>query len=167
MLRPLAALACCALVACSSSSSSSPSSDEPQWQFGAAEAEAALAGAWTGTWSAAGSSGSIDLKLSMAAPGATPKCGSRTLSGDLGVKCIDMTSITLVGTLSTSDGTYKDTPVTGTLQVDGTRLTNGFLSLRTTAGETLDANYVQPAFESGRLQLKGSTATFSLSRVTR
>ncbi|MBI2394654.1 MAG: hypothetical protein HYV09_34110 [Deltaproteobacteria bacterium] len=165
MLRSLAVFACCALLACSSSSSSS--SDEPEWQFGAAEAEAALAGAWNGTWSAAASSGSIELKLSMASPGATPKCGSRTLSSDLGVKCIDMTSIRLVGTLTTSDGTYKDAPVTGALEVDGTKLTSGFLSLRTAAGETVDANYVQPAFQSGRLQLKDGTATFSLTRATR
>lgn len=147
------------LTACSSSES-----DEPDYKFGAAEAQSALTGDWTGTWSAGGKTGAIDLKLAMATPVATPKCGNRTLSGDLAPKCIDVTTVRLVGTLTTSDGAFGGASMNGALEVFATTLTDGQLDLKTTDGKTLTARYVSPSFKDGRVMLPAGEATFTLSR---
>lgn len=147
----------CLLVACASSSES-----EPSWQFGAADVDSALGGTWTGSYTSAGKTGTITLDLTRK-PASTTKCGSRTLS----TKCIDATSVELVGTLTTSDGTYSATTLTGTMMVMGTSFTSGEINLRTTDGKTFFANYNSASLKDGRLTLPSGEATFTLTRPTR
>lgn len=147
-------------VACGASES------EPEWKFGVTEIDSALVGTWTGTWTAAGKSGSIQLVLARSAPTATPKCGSRTLSaeGELSPKCIDSTSVNLVGTLTTSDDAFKATPMTGTLMVFGATFGNGDINLRTTDGKTLSVRYGDSTLQDGRVTLAAGEATFTLRK---
>ncbi len=156
MLRSL--LLVCALTACASSSS------EPDWKFGAAEAESSLAGKWTGTFTSGGKTGSIDLELALAAPTAAPKCGNRTLSTDLAPKCMDTTSVRLVGKLTTSDGAFNAAAMTGGLEVFTTTLTSGWLELKTADGKSLTAQYSPSTFKDGRLALASGEAVFTLTR---
>lgn len=155
MLRSLILVS--VLTACASSSSS-----DPDWKFGAAEAESSLAGKWAGTFTAGAKTGSIDLDLALAAPTATPKCGSRTLG--LAPKCIDVTTVRLVGTLTTSDGAFNAAAVSGALEVFSTTLSSGQLELKTADGKTLTAQYQPSTFKDGRLALASGEATFTLAR---
>jgi len=152
----------CSLAACGSSASST----EPDWQFSASDVDSALTGSWTGTWSAGGKTGSMELQLARV-PAPTTKCGSRTLSTDLSPKCIDSTSVTLTGTLTTSEGSFTASKLTGTMMVMGTSFTYGEMNLRTADGKTLFANYQAAGFKDGRVMLSTGEATFTLSRLTR
>lgn len=154
------------LLAMVTASISCSSSEEPEWQFGAADAQAALTGTWTGTYAAAGgATGSLTLVLALASPPATTKCGSRTLSTGLTPACIDMTSIALTGALTTSDGTYAAVPMTGTMTVMATTLTYGDLALHAGDGRQLQATWRPSRFENGDLALGAGQASFTLSRA--
>lgn len=160
-MRRLLLCFACTVMACGSSSSSE---SEPAWSFGAADVDSALGGTWMGGYTVAGKTGSITLELTRK-PASTTKCGSRTLSAE--VKCIDATSVELVGTLTTSDGTYTATPFTGTMMIIGTSFTSGEINLRTTDGKTFFANYQSASLKDGRLALPSGEATFTLTRPTR
>lgn len=161
MLRPsLFVLLVSTVVACSSSS-------EPEWQYTAADVESALVGNWTGTWNAGGKSGSMELVLARTTPTATPKCGNRTLSGPLSPKCMDVSTLALTGTLTTSDGAFAKTSMQGDVMVDGLEFSNGYLSLRTGSETTLTALYRSGSLSDGHVKLTAGDATFTLTRATR
>lgn len=154
-MRPLLlALVLASVAACGSSEA------EPDWQFGSADVDSALVGTWNGTWTVGAKTGSLQLVLSRTTPTASTKCGERTLS----TKCIDATTIGLVGTLTSSDDAFKATPMTGTLWVSSLTLTYGDLNLRTTDGKTLAARFEPGKLVDGRITLAAGEATFSLAR---
>lgn len=160
MLRPtLFALFVSAAAACSSA--------EPDWQYTSADVESALVGTWTGTWTAGGKSGSMELVLARTTPTATPKCGNRTLSGPLSPKCIDSSSLELTGTLTTSDATFTKTSMHGSVMVDGLVFSNGRVALFDAANTMLTADYRSATLVDGRVKLSAGDATFTLTRATR
>lgn len=138
----------------------SSADEEPDYQFQRADVEAALVGKWTGTF-ASGRSGTLEVNLAMAAPGAQTKCGSRTLS----VKCMTESVANFEGTVTTSDGQLSAVPATGYFVVLGTTFTNGMLELKTATGLTLSATYDQGTLRSGTLSQTTSTSTFTLTRA--
>lgn len=142
------------LMACSSSD------EEPAYQFDRADVESALVGKWTGTF-ASGRAGTLEVNLALATPTAQTKCGNRTLS----LKCMDTTTASLSGTLTTSDGQLTAAPVTGDLTIFGTTFNSGTLQLKTTSGLTLSAQYAPGTLRQGTLSDTASTSTFTLTRA--
>jgi hypothetical protein len=142
------------IVGCSSSNE-----EQPDYQYGRSDVESALVGTWTGSF-ASGRAGTLELNLALAAPGAQTKCGNRTLS----MKCMDSSSASLTGTLTTSDGQLSALPATGELTIFGTTFTNGSLYLKTASGLTLSAQYEAGTLRNGTLSDTSSTATFTLAR---
>lgn len=109
-----------AVAGCGSSDSEET---QPDFRYGVEDMKALVVGKWTGTLTPTGKpASSATLELSYAPPGTKPACGDRTL-------CIDASHMTVKGTLTTSDGTYQGGLVTGTLDVFGTEISSGSLSL--------------------------------------
>lgn len=153
MLRVLSLSMVCVVAGCSS---------EPEG-FGVGEAREAIAGTYTGTWSAEGKTGAIELRLDLTAA-AEPKCGSRTLS----LKCVESTSVRLVGTVTTSDGALTTEPVSGYLHSsNNSDPSRGYLSIWTSAGRTtITASFAKATLSTGRVALDGGrTLAFTAERT--
>ncbi|MBL8718886.1 MAG: hypothetical protein JNL79_23085 [Myxococcales bacterium] len=140
------------LAACSGTSDPEPMTLE--------QAQTGFAGTYAGTFTGDGKSGSIEIALSLTAS-VTPKCGTHTLS----TKCIDVTNIRVVGTLTTADGSFTKTAVEGTVTVYGVTTDNGGdLTLRTTAGDTVQGS-LRKNTASGTVKLTtGKSFTFDAPR---
>jgi hypothetical protein len=138
----------------------SSSSEDEEFTYGRADVEAALVGKWTGSF-ASGRTGTIELNLALAAPGAQTKCANRTLS----LKCMTESTAALTGTLTTSDGQLQTVPVTGTIMIGGTTFNNGYVSISTSAGVNLNAMYEAGTLKNGTLSASGATSTFTLTRA--
>lgn len=117
--------------------------DEPQWQYGAAEMQAAIAGSWTFTITpAGGTSTEVTVQIDEAdtAPGATAQaprrsliraahaCGSRTLVKSAGA-CTEMTSMPLAITFVSGDPSLMSAQLSGVFMVTGTIFQAGTLEL--------------------------------------
>jgi len=127
------------LPACSASSDS----DEGP-TFGAAEMQAVVVGTWNGTLTVGGNTAAMTLVLEHAAPGKSPSCSNRTLGVD--PECVDMTSMGVKGTLTTADGAYTASPLTGTFQVIGLELSGGYLDLKLNDGKRISAQQKDKGF---------------------
>ena len=126
------------LTACGSDSASSAA---PTYSYGLLDMQKVVVGDYTGTLTPVGKPmAAVTMRLDYAPPGQKPACGSRTL-------CVDMSSMGLVGKITTSDGTYKDGVVTGAFDVFGTELQGGTLSVRLPDTSTLNIPY-----EAGKLR---------------
>lgn len=151
-LRALAvALLCAAVSACGSSDSTTP---EETFSFGEPEMKTAVTGDFKGTLTLTGKAPTpLSLHLDKA-PASTTKaaCGNRSLSHPL---CISVSTMALVGTLSTDDKTFDATPVAGTFDVYGTELKSGTLQL-TAGGRTLSFSFDGGAFKNGTVQESGN-----------
>lgn len=150
-----AALATVALTACSSDSTGSAAPEET-FSFGEADVKSVVTGDFKGTLTLTGKPPTaLTLHLDKA-PASTTKaaCGNRTLVHE---QCISVSTMMLVGTLSTDDKTYEGAAVTATFDVYGTELRSG--SLRIVAGSrTLNVSFDNGAFKSGTVQEGGNAA---------
>lgn len=133
-LRALAAVVALSLPACAFNNNADP---EPN--FGAEEMQALIVGTWTGTLTLQGKTSAMQLVLEHAPPGTSPACSNRTLGVD--PACVDMTTLGVKGTLTTADGAYAASPVTGTFNVMGLELRGGFLELKLQDGKSLSAQH--------------------------
>ena len=119
------------------------SPDEPQFQYGAAEMVAAIAGTWTFTITPnSGTATSMTLQFDEAdnVPGATAQasgrsliraahaCGSRTLVKSAGA-CSDFSSMPLAITFVSGDPSLMNAPLSGDFIVSGTTFQGGSLEL--------------------------------------
>jgi hypothetical protein len=120
--------------------------DEPQYQYGAAEMRAAIAGTWTFTITPSGGTAiamSVQLDEADNAPGATAQatgrsliraahaCGSRTLVKSAGA-CDDVSNMPLAITFVSGEPSLMSAPLSGNFMVFGTTFKGG--SLQVTAG---------------------------------
>lgn len=136
----------------------------PAFEYGLSEMRATAEGTWTGAFERKGQPATtMTLVLAYSAPKAQPACDSRALGHPL---CIDMSSIGIVGTLTTADGSYDKAPVTGSFNVMGTKLTNGDLFLALSDGLQMTATYDgDERFTNGTLSDgQGSAGTFTMTR---
>jgi hypothetical protein len=153
--------------------------DEPQFQYGAAEMQAAIAGTWTFTLTPSGGTATeVTLQLDEAdtAPGATAQvsrrsliraaqaCGSRTLVKSAGA-CMDESSMPLAITFVSGDPSLMSAQLSGAFIVSGTTFQSGMLeltigpySLMATVGS--DGTVTNP-FVTGQ----GTTGTLVVTRL--
>lgn len=100
--------------------------EDPVYGFGEADMQGAIVGNWSGTMTLNGQMPSA-YTLSLAqVPSLQPACGNRTFSAPL---CIETSSMTLEGTLTTTDKTFDGVTVKGSFLVIGLELASGELSL--------------------------------------
>ena len=119
------------------------SPDEPQFQYGATEMLAAIAGTWTFTIApngATATSMTVQFDEADSVPGATAQasrrsliraaqaCGSRTLVKSAGA-CSDFTSMPLAITFVSGDPSLMSAPLSGGFIVSGTTFQGGWLEL--------------------------------------
>jgi hypothetical protein len=117
--------------------------DEPQYQYGAAEMQAAIAGTWTFSITPNGGAplaATVQLDEADSLPGATAQaarpsliraahaCGSRTLVKSASA-CIDATLMPLAITFVSGDPSVMAVPLSGSFQVTGTTFQAGSLYL--------------------------------------
>jgi hypothetical protein len=116
--------------------------DEPQYQYGAAEMEAAIAGTWTFTITPSGGTAiamTVQLDEADNVPGATAQattgrsliraahaCGERTLVKSAGA-CIDDSNMPLAITFVSGDPSLMSAPLSGDFIVIGTTFQGGSL----------------------------------------
>jgi hypothetical protein len=133
------------------------------FEYGLSEMRATAEGTWTGAFEQTGHPATtMTLVLTYSAPQAQPACGNRTLGQPL---CIDMSSIGIVGTLTTADGSYDKAPVTGSFNVEGTKLVGGDLFITLPDGLRMGATYQDKHFTDGTLSDDhGSAGTFTMAR---
>lgn len=100
--------------------------EDPVYGFGESDMQGAIVGNWSGTMTLNGQMPS-SYTLSLAqVPSLQPACGSRTFSAPL---CVETSSMTLEGTLTTTDKTFDGAVVKGSFLVIGLELVSGELSL--------------------------------------
>jgi hypothetical protein len=117
--------------------------DQPQWQYGAAQMQAAIAGTWTFAITPAGGTPTevtVQIDEADTAPGATAQaprrsliraayaCGSRTLVKSAGA-CTDASSMPLAITFVSGDPSLMSAQLSGTYIVSGTTFQSGMLEL--------------------------------------
>jgi hypothetical protein len=117
--------------------------DEPQWQYGAAEMQAAIAGTWTFAITPAGGTATevtVQIDEADTAPGATARaprrsllraahaCGGRTLVKGA-VACTDTSSMPLAITFVSGDPSLMSVQLSGVYRVTGTTFQVGRLEL--------------------------------------
>jgi hypothetical protein len=117
--------------------------DEPQFQYGAAEMRAAVEGSWSFAITPTGGATiavTVQLDQAATAPGATalqPRhalvraayaCGTRTLVKSAGA-CVDMSSMPLTITVVSGDPSLSSATTSGAFDVFGLTFTQGTLQL--------------------------------------
>jgi hypothetical protein len=117
--------------------------DEPQWQYGAAQMQAAVAGTWTFVITPAGGTATevtVQIDEADTAPGATAQaprrsliraahaCGSRTLVKSAAA-CTDESSMPLAITFVSGDPSLMSAQPVGSFIVPGTTFQAGFLNM--------------------------------------
>jgi hypothetical protein len=117
--------------------------DAPQFQYGAAEMQAAIAGTWTFNITPPGGAATevtVQIDEADTAPGATAQasersliraahaCGSRTLVKSAGA-CTDSSSMPLAVTFVSGDPSLMSAPLSGAFIVQGTIFQSGMLEL--------------------------------------
>ena len=117
--------------------------DEPQFQYGAAEMQAAIAGTWTFSITPNGgptTAVTVQLEEADKVPVATSQpsarsliraahaCGSRTLVKSAGA-CIDVSSMPLTITFVSGDPSLMNAPLSGAFRVSGTTFQSGLLDV--------------------------------------
>ncbi len=153
----LSLLALC-FVAAGCSSSSTSSSETPT--FTAAEVRPSIEGTWNGTALQAGASKPVKLTLTYAPTAASTKCSNRTLSGDLDLACIDVSTVNLTASLVRETVT---TSMSGSLLVTDAKYQNrGDLSLQAGADTSAFSDRLNARLDQGKL-----TGTLNLADGTR
>lgn len=121
-----AVFACAAtpLVACGSDGTSDDSSEQREQQD---EIRESMKTTWLGAWEgeligASGASPSFSLTLDYRAPGSTPQCGTVELDDGVSLRCVTNYQLGVTGTLTTNDGRFQNTAVTGLVEYGGLRL---------------------------------------------
>ena len=117
--------------------------DEPEYQYGAAEMQAAIAGTWTFSITPnGGEAAAVTVQLDEAdhVPAPTTQasrrsliraahaCGSRTLVKSAAA-CIDVSSMPLAITFVSGDPTLMNVPLSGVFRVSGTTFQAGSLEM--------------------------------------
>jgi hypothetical protein len=117
--------------------------DEPQFQYGGAEMQSAIAGTWTFSITPTGGAATevtVQIDEADTAPGATAQasrrsliraayaCGSRTLVKSANA-CIDISSMPLAITFVSGDPSLMSAQLTGVFTVAGTIFESGMLNL--------------------------------------
>jgi hypothetical protein len=152
--------------------------DAPQFQYGAAEMQAAIAGTWTFTITPSGGTATeVTLQLDEAdtAPGATAQvsrrsliraahaCGTRTLVKSAGA-CMDESSMPLAITFVSGDPSLMTAQLVGSFIVPGTTFQLGMLNLMLgpysiTATVSPDGTVTNPD-----LRVQGTLGTLVITR---
>jgi hypothetical protein len=109
--------------------------DEPDWQYGRADMEAAVFGTWTGTYTPEGGT-AVPLALEIRAsdePARSLSCGSRSFAHTegtpgLALRCSEASTLALSGTLSFEGGS-KYEALEGSFSVYSTEFYGGSLGL--------------------------------------
>lgn len=136
-----------------------PSYEEDEFEYGADEMRSAIVGDWSGDLTLTGRAPTtLTLHLEHQPPGVGPACGSQSLG--VGLACSPHSSLGLKGTLSSTDGTYRDTPVEGSFWVNGVVLKSGSLSVYLDDGSELSAGWNQ-----GSSELEGGTLQSDYRRL--
>jgi hypothetical protein len=136
-------------------------SDEPQYQYGAAEMRAAVEGDWTLTLALESGEVPVTVHVEQAltaptasarpAPGllrAAHACGTRTLIKGAGA-CTDQTEMPLTVTYLSGNAAFTGVPMSGTFRVGGLVFARGDLSLTIGAyqlqmGVNADGSLIDP-----------------------
>jgi hypothetical protein len=152
-----------ALTFCLTNAACGPSSEEEP-HFGPEEMKAAVVGKWTGTLALhTAQPASMALTLEYAAPGSSPACSNRTFG--MAPTCIDVTTMGLKGSITTTDGKFDQAAVTGIFEVFGLELRGGQLQLVLPGDLTLSARQTPAGFEDCKLRdTTGEAGTCTLSR---
>jgi hypothetical protein len=153
--------------------------DDPQFQYGAAEMQAAIAGTWSFTITPTGGTATevtVQIDEADTAPGATAKasrrhliraahaCGSRTLVKSASA-CIDISSMPLAITFISGDPSLMSAQLTGVFTVAGTIFQSGMVDLtlgpyQIAAQVDSDGTVVNPY-----LTALGTTGTLTVTRL--
>ena len=161
MKRAIISIAFCTLSVTSLACGSSDG-DEHEFSFGATEMETAAGGDWTGALQLTGSADTTyQLHLEHEAAHNHPACESRTLNDPL---CVASSSMGFVGTLSSADKKFDQTPVHANFMIHGETMTHGEMAI--TAGTTLlNALFAEGAFTGGTASDNGTpSGTFTMQR---
>lgn len=100
--------------------------DDPVYGFGEADMQGAIVGDWSGTMTLNGQMPTNYTMSLKQVPSLQPACGNRTFSAPL---CVETSSMTLEGTLTTADKTFDGATIKGSFLVIGLELYSGELSL--------------------------------------
>jgi hypothetical protein len=146
-------------------------SDEPQFQFGAAEMRAAVEGDWSFTITPSGGAAAqvtVNIDQSAAAvdgstaraPGrgllrAAYACGGRTLVKSAGA-CIDVTGMPLTVSYVAGDSAFSGATMSGTFSVYGLSFASGDLELVIGPYRILAQVNADGSFSNARLALGGT-----------
>jgi hypothetical protein len=153
--------------------------DEPQFQYGAAEMQAAIAGTWSFTITPTGGAATevtVQIDEADTAPGATAQasrrhliraahaCGSRTLVKSASA-CIDISSMPLAITFVSGDPALMSAQLAGVFTVAGTIFESGMVDLtigayHIAAQVDADGTVVNPS-----LTALGTTGTLTVTRL--
>ena len=147
---------------CVGCGSGSQTEEDPS--FGAEEMKAAVVGDWSGTvtWKDAKST-PMALHVEHAPPASSPACFNRTFG--LSTECIDMSSLAVKGTITTTDGKFDQAEWTGRFEVMGLELRGGFLDVMLPDGVTLSAMWTPSGFKDCVLSGgSGEIGTCTMSR---
>lgn len=122
----IGALVCTFVAGCSSDPA------DPEYGFGEAEMQNAIVGDWSGMMSLQGQMPTaFTLKIART-PAMQPSCGNRSFSSPL---CIESTSMSVQGTLSTTDKVFDAAVLKGNFSVYGLEMNSGELFLSATGVE--------------------------------
>ena len=155
-LAPLALIALLAPTGCTAT-------EEEEWQYGAAEMEAAIAGQWEGTLEVAGGAPAfLSVSLERLPPSASPACGNRQLNSP---QCMATSSMRFDGVVTTDDGRFNGALVQAELTVDGTELSWGYFNMSVGDGSTFGTELHYPELQPGTFAgSDGAQGTFELLR---
>lgn len=116
----IGALVCMFVAGCSSAP------EDPEYGFGEADMQNAIVGDWSGMMSLQGQMPtSFTLKIART-PAMQPACGNRSFSSPL---CIETSSMSVEGTLSTADKVFDAVKLQGNFMVIGLEMNGGELFL--------------------------------------
>lgn len=117
---PIVALACLFVAGCYAEP------EDPEYGFGEADMQNAIVGDWSGMMSLQGQTPTAYTLSIKRTPSMQPACGNRSFSSPL---CIETSSMSVEGTLSTADKVFDAEKLQGSFMVIGLNMNSGELSL--------------------------------------
>lgn len=111
---------CASLVGCGSEPA------EPEYAFGETDMQTAIVGNWTGTMTLTGQMPTPYTLSIVQVPTLQPACGNRTFNAP---QCVETSSMSVEGTLTTTDKVFDGVKLQGNFMVIGLQLNYGDLNL--------------------------------------